>query len=159
MMKHNKWAYVGQSVLSLWVLLTFLGSLPYKFSKSEATQHIFWTIGDWIGWFLGAGIGKWFANFAWYIIGSLELVVSIVIMTAMYFTIRKNYDKASLFFWIGWLWAFALMSWAVFFHLASPLWINVQGDGWSLFRSAVSVAIIGAGFFAYNFKTLKAKFL
>ncbi len=40
------------------VLLIFIlaQTLPYKFSRSDETGHIFSTVGDWMGIYLGWGI-------------------------------------------------------------------------------------------------------
>lgn len=50
-------------VLSLWITKVFITSLFYKFSNAPETQHIFGTIGDWLGGFLGKGFGNLFSNY------------------------------------------------------------------------------------------------
>ena len=63
-----------------WMCYIFLGSLPYKFTNHPDTQHIFGTIGDWIGGFVGTGIGNLFSNFGAYAVGGFELLTSIVLL-------------------------------------------------------------------------------
>ena len=138
-----------QIFLIIWVLYIFLGSLPFKFSGHEHTQFIFETIGAWMSWFLGSGIWNAFWNYAAYVIGTFELIVSIILISGLYFTAKKNTKKASIAFASGWTWAMFLMIGAAFFHLATPLGIEVNGDGGSLFRAAVSIIFIG-GFLAVN---------
>jgi len=119
---------ISQILLSLWVLYIFLGSLPFKFTGHEHTQFIFGTIWDWMSGFLWQGIGSGFWNYAAYVIWSLELVFSIILVSALYFTAKKDSDKASLAFGIGWLGAMFLMTGAAFFHLFTPLGIEVNGE-------------------------------
>ena len=49
-------------VIVLWSSYIFLGSLPYKFTGHPDTQHIFSTIGNWLGGFLGDGLGGLFTS-------------------------------------------------------------------------------------------------
>ena len=67
-------------IIVLWSSFVFLSSLPYKFTGAPETQHIFGTIGAWLGGFLGSGIGGLFSNLGGYIIGSFELLTSIVLL-------------------------------------------------------------------------------
>ena len=68
-------------IITLWVAKVFLLSLPYKFTNHPDTQHIFNTIGQWMGDTISQGLGQFFASYAAYIIGSVELVVSAVSYT------------------------------------------------------------------------------
>ena len=52
----------------LWIARVFLTSIPYKFTQSPDTQHIFGTIGTWLGGFFGEGLGSAFAQFGPYVI-------------------------------------------------------------------------------------------
>lgn len=137
-------------VASLWIAKVFLLSLPYKFSGHEHTQFIFGTIGDWIGGFLWGTIWGLFGNYAAYIIGTGELIASILLLFSSFVIIanglgflkNKKPCKRGLFY--GWLISMMLMGGAVFFHTMTPLGIAVNGDGGSLFRAAVSILILGA---------------
>jgi len=136
-----------------WMCWIFLGSLPYKFSGHPDTQHIFGTIGDWIGTFLGTAIGELFRNFGAIAVGSFELITSLVLLLPAVLWIiarmkgtpfgstRRRWHIA------GGLMASAVMAGAVFFHLFSPLGIEVlhqgQSDGGSLFYAAASILVLG----------------
>lgn len=135
---------------SLWIMKVFLQSLPYKFSGHEHTQFIFGTIGDWISGILGNTIGQAFGNYAAYVIGTGELIISLVLLTAIVFMAMKK-DLAEKLFAFGWLGASMLMLGAVFFHLFTPLGIEVNGDGGSLFRAAVSILVLGSVMFKIYF--------
>ena len=141
---------IWEILASLWVIYIFLWSLPYKFSWHEHTQFIFSTIWEWIWTILWTGIGNAFSSYWAYVIGTWELIVSIILILAFYFITKSQYSRSSRAFAIGWLWAMFLMIWAVFFHIFSPLWIEVNDDGWSLFKAAVSIVFIWAFLAVYN---------
>jgi len=100
-------------------------------------------------WILGESIGSGFGNYWAYIIGTGELIVSLMLLTPIIFYIGKSLGflkkKATpeFLFGLGGLWASAMMAGAVFFHVGTPLGIEVNGDGGSLFRAAVSILILG----------------
>jgi len=137
-----------------WICFVFLGSVPGKFSGAPAAQHIFGTIGDWIGTFMGGSVGGLFSKFGAIGVGSFELLTSIVLLTPIVFWLtsvisRKPFDARIRRRWhrIGGLMASAVMAGAVFFHIVSPLGIavefNGQSDGGGLFRWAVSILVLG----------------
>lgn len=148
------WAIVA------WMCFIFLGSLPYKFSGHPDTQHIFSTIGGWLKGFLGDGIGDLFTNFGAYGVGSFELLTSIVLLLPIAIWLIRLIRKQAMgntrrkFHRIGGLLATMVMIGAVFFHLVSPLGIEVlhqgQSDGGSLFYSALSIVILGIVLFFIN---------
>ena len=148
----------------LWIAKTFLLSLPYKFSGHEVTQHIFTTIWDWISVTIHQGLGIGFGKYAGVVIGSLELVASIVLLIPAIIIIIKAFgglkNKAipNYLLGLGGLMSALLMSWAVFFHTMTPLGIEVHGDGGSLFKAAVSIMIMGFAFFGVYFHAIKTKF-
>ena len=143
-----------------WMSYIFLGSLPYKFTKHPDTQHIFGTIGDWIGGFAGQGIGNLFKNFGGYGVGGFELLTSIVLLLPIVLWVISRINGSYFgitrrrFHVIGGLMASAVMAGAVFFHLASPLGVEVlhngQSDGGSLFYAALSILILGLVLFGIN---------
>ena len=151
---------VASWMIVLWTCYIFLSSLPYKFTKHPDTQHIFGTIGDWLGTFLGNGIGKLFTDFGSYVIGSFELLTSIVLLLPALLWILSRINGSFFgvtrrrFHVIGGLMASAVMAGAVFFHLVSPLGVEVlhegQSDGGSLFYAAVSILVLGLVLFAIN---------
>ena len=147
-------------IIVAWMCYVFLGSLPYKFTNHPDTQHIFGTIGQWIGGFIGAGPGNLFTNYGAYVVGSFELVTSIVLLLPILLWIGSKATNSYFgitrrrFHVIGGLMASMVMAGAVFFHLFSPLGIEVlnngESDGGSLFYSAVSILVLGIVMFAIN---------
>lgn len=154
-------------IITLWILYVFLGSLPYKFTLHPDTQHIFGTIGQWLGGLLGDGIGNAFASFGSYLVGGFELLTALVLLTpAISWLLDRLQGQRTVrprAFWhaIGGLMATGVMIGAVFFHLFTPLGIEVlhdgQSDGGSLFKAAVSILILGLVLFALNFRGLFAR--
>jgi len=155
------WAIVA------WMCYVFLASLPYKFTGHPDTQHIFSTIGGWIGGFLGAGIGDLFTRFGAYVVGGFELLTSIVLLAPIALWLlgkargtRASPSRAELHS-IGGLMASAVMAGAVFFHLASPLGVVVlhqgESDGGSLFKAAASILVLGIVLFAINRRALAGR--
>ena len=148
------WPIVG------WMCYVFLGSLPYKFTGHPDTQHIFGTIGDWIGTFLGSGIGAAFREYGAYATGAFELLTSLVLLLPIpLWLIAKARgtrfgDTRRRWHVIGGLMASVVMAGAVFFHLFSPLGVEVlhegESDGGSLFFAAVSILVLGVVLAAIN---------
>ena len=143
-------------VIVLWILYVFLRSLPYKFSLHPDTQHIFGTVGAWLGGFLGDGVGNAFASFGSYVVGSVELLTSLILLVPAIAWILGRAIKRGRAFWhaIGGLMASSVMVGAVFFHLFTPLGIEVlhqgQSDNGSLFKAAVSILVLGIVLFVLN---------
>lgn len=100
-------------------------------------------------------------------IGAGELVVSFILLAPgmlwvlSKLNLAKPKDRAA-FHSIGGLGAAILMAGAVFFHLVSPLGVEVlhqgESDGGSLFRAAVSILVIGVVMFWINGRSLKNPF-
>lgn len=138
----KKLQQISSIAISLWIMYIFLGSLPYKLTNHPDTQVIFTTIWDWLGKYLWIRFGAYFWEYGPFIIWFLEFIISILLLTWLFFTANDKLKKANRFFWVWWFCAFILMSWAVFFHLFSWLGIEVNDDSWSLFYSAVSILIL-----------------
>ncbi len=147
-------------VIVAWMCFIFLGSLPYKFTNHPDTQHIFSTIGDWLGTFLGSGIGSLFTQFGAYAVGGFELITSLVLLIPALLWVKSRAggkpfgNTRRRWHQIGGLMASAVMAGAVFFHLVSPLGIEVlhqgESDGGSLFRAAASILVLGIVLFVMN---------
>ncbi len=148
-------------LVTLWTAKVFLGSLPYKFSDHPDTQHIFGTIGQWMEGVLGQSIGQWFATNGAVVVGSAELLVSILLLApAVLFVVGKLVNlpgwlsRAPLHM-LGGLAAAGVMAGAVFFHLFTPLGIEVlhegKSDHGSLFKAAASILVLGLIMAAANF--------
>ena len=147
-----------------WASKVFLSSLPYKFSNHPDTQHIFSTIGDWLGGLISPAIGELFTRFGAYVVGSFELLTSLILLLpALLWVIARVQHRPIVgvrarFHRIGGLLAGAVMAGAVFFHLFSPLGVVVlhdgQSDGGSLFYAALSILILGPMLFILNRKSI-----
>ena len=147
-------------VIVLWICKVFLFSLPYKFTNHPDTQHIFGTIGAWMSDVFGAGIGQSFSDYGAYVVGGFELITSLILLSpALFWLIGlvSNADRTGLRATIhqyGGLLASAVMAGAVFFHLFTPLGIEVlhegKSDGGSLFYAAVSILVLGIVLFVLN---------
>ncbi|MCP4522630.1 MAG: hypothetical protein GY828_00240 [Candidatus Gracilibacteria bacterium] len=157
----------GISVLiSLWIMNVFLMSLPYKFSGHPDTQHIFSTIGQWISETVHKGLGEGFSEYAAYVIGGGELIVSILLLIPVtvillkLFGFLKTKQVPKALFGIGGLGAALLMGGAIFFHTQTPLGVEVihngESDGGSLFKAAVSIFVLGITLFVSYFHSVKS---
>ena len=119
--------------LSIFIAFIFVQSLFFKFTDAPETQHIFGTLNQWgadalgvEGLFLAPGI------FNQYVVGSAELLASVLLILGL--VTRFKFLNP-----LGALVAFGVISGAVFFHLFTPLGIDVQGDGGALFGTAVGI--------------------
>lgn len=119
-------------LLIAYVIFVFIQSLFFKFAGSEETDIIFSTIAQWMN-DVGLGfIAPTFESIGGYVIGSAELVASVLLLIA---ATRR----------FGALLGLGIISGAIFFHLATPLGvvrqINAAGDtdGGVLFFMACGV--------------------
>lgn len=120
-------------VLSGFIAFVFIQSLFFKFTGSYETEHIFGTLGEWSGL-------EWFGTYGGYMVGGAELIASILLFTSLH-------GLAALM-------SVGIMSGAIFFHLFTPLGIqmpefNAAGeiigyDGGLLFGMACLVWLSGA---------------
>jgi hypothetical protein len=143
-----------------WICKVFLFSLPYKFSGHPDTQHIFGTIGLWMQDVLSQGLGSWFGQNGAYAVGTVELLVSLLLLSPLVFMLLKKLNVISqapareLMHGLGGLLATGVMTGAAFFHLITPLGIEVlhngKSDGGSLFYAAVSILVLGLVLAAIN---------
>lgn len=118
-------------VLAAYIVVVFVQSLFFKFSNSPETQHIFTTVGAWLGIDL-------FSKYGGYVIGAAELVASIMLIIPA--------TQA-----LGALLALGIISGAIFFHVFSPLGVvvanpatGVESDGGLLFYLACGVWVAAA---------------
>lgn len=147
-------------VIVLWTAKIFLSSLPYKFSAHPDTQHIFGTIGAWMQDVLGDSVGSWFINYGAYAVGSTELIASIILLSPVIFwglkksNMQINLPERRVMHGIGGLISAGIMSGAVFFHLFTPLGVEVlhegKSDHGSLFFAALSILVLGSVMFVLN---------
>lgn len=121
-----KWALSG------FIAFVFVQSLFFKFTGSYETDHIFGVLGEWSGL-------DWFGSYGGYMVGGAELIASILLFTSLH-------GLAALM-------SVGIMSGAIFFHLFTPLGIqmpefNAAGeiigyDGGLLFGMACLVWLSG----------------
>ena len=112
--------------------IVFLDSLRFKFSNAPETQTIFGKLDSWA---VSLGAGGLFAQtglFSQYVIGSAELFASALLLASLFPPLKRL--RA-----IGALFAAAVMTGAVSFHLFTPLGIDPNNDGGGLFFMAVVV--------------------
>mgnify|MGYP000080978322 FL=1 len=138
---------------AIWAAKVFLSSVPYKFSNHPDTQHIFGTIGGWMKGILGNGIGQSFVDYGAYAVGTVEIIASFVLLlpALLFVLVKLNVlsvaPPRNLLHCLGFLMAAGVMSGAVFFHLFTPLGIEVihegKSDNGSLFYAACSILIMG----------------
>src|SRR5215467_15586283 len=122
-------------VLSAYIAFVFVQSLFFKFTGSKESIYIFSTIRDWSGIGLFEPAGRW-------IIGLSELVASILL-----FMPRMRMFGAAL--------AIGIMTGAIFFHLFSPLGIEVFGDHGLLFTMACGVWVAGWAILAVHSEEIR----
>jgi hypothetical protein len=115
---------IATFVLSLYIAFVFVQSLFFKWTGSEESIFIFSTLRDW------SGIGL-FEPFGRYFIGFCELVASVLL-----FVRRTRIWGAGM--------ALVIISGAIFFHLFTPLGVEIKGDGGLLFALACGVWVSAA---------------
>ncbi|MBL8671727.1 MAG: DoxX family protein [Alphaproteobacteria bacterium] len=116
----------GPWALCAYVAFVFVQSLFYKFSGSAESIHIFSTLATWSGIGLFEPVGR-------FGVGTVELVASVLLFVP---AVR----------WLGALLGIGTMSGAIFFHLFTPLGVEIKGpgiepDGGLLFAMACGVWI------------------
>ncbi|MFT5837590.1 MAG: putative membrane protein YphA (DoxX/SURF4 family) [Flavobacteriales bacterium] len=134
----------------LYISIVFIQALRFKFTDSVETLHIFSTLNIWAldtfgveGLFLPPGI------FSAYVVGISEFIASIVMLIGL-FSSRKFLMP------IGALMSLGIISGAIFFHLFTPLGVNVLGDGGLLFTSACGIWLMSLAIIVMNKESLIA---
>ena len=132
------------TIMVLYISIVFIQALRFKFTDSVETLHIFSTLNIWAydtlnieGLFLPPGI------FNAYVVGSSEFFASIVMLIGL-FSSRKYLIT------IGALMSLGIISGAIFFHLFTPLGIDVLGDGGLLFSSACGIWLMSLAIIVMN---------
>jgi len=119
--------------LTVFIAAVFLDSLRFKFTNAPKTQIIFGDLDGWAATLGAPGLFSQTGLFSQYVIGGAELVASIVLIATM-LSRRFRFLQP-----LGALLAIAIMSGAISFHLFTPLGVNVDNDGGSLFYTACGV--------------------
>jgi len=124
-------------LLSIYIIVVFVQSLFFKFTDSPETQYIFRTLDAW-----GASLGfpGLFAHkgiFSQYVVGTAELIASALLCFGLL-------SGKPLIRVLGAALSVAVISGAIFFHLFTPLGVQVLNadgtkDGGELFSLACGV--------------------
>jgi uncharacterized membrane protein YphA (DoxX/SURF4 family) len=137
--KISKFALIA---LTLYIAIIFIQSLFFKFSNSPETQYIFGTLNAW-GASLGfAGLFAPSGIFSQYVVGSTELVASLLLLAGLFMGWPLIHSAGALL-------SLGVISGAIFFHLFTPLGVAVRNtdgssDGGELFALACGVWICAA---------------
>ena len=142
------------SALSVYIAFVFIQSLFFKFTDSPETHYIFGTLDTWAAGLGFAGLFAPNGPFNQYVVGSAELVASVLLLAGLT-TGRVLLQGA------GALLALSVISGAIFFHLFTPLGVQVVNtdgslDGGQLFALACGVWIASAGILALRRSALLA---
>ncbi len=125
----NRGIHIG---LPLFICAIFLDSLRYKFTDAPETQVIFGRLDAWAASWGAAGLFDHTGLFSQYVIGSAELVASLLFLIGFIPSFRRLQALASAL-------GLAIMTGAVNFHLFTPLGIDPNQDGGGLFVAACLV--------------------
>jgi uncharacterized membrane protein YphA (DoxX/SURF4 family) len=115
--------------MALFMSAIFLDSLRYKFTDHPKTQEIFGRLDGWAGSVHLAGLFSHTGLFSQYVIGSIELLASTLLIVGLH--PRFKHLQAG-----GALAGLLVMTGAVSFHLFTPLGIDPNNDGGGLFAAA-----------------------
>jgi hypothetical protein len=125
----GKWVPVG---LTLFASAIFLDSLRFKFTDHVNTQEIFGALDAWAGSLGAPGLFGHAGLFSQYVIGSAELVASVLLLVGLTSRFRPLGVVGSL---VG----LAVMTGAISFHLFTPLGVDPNHNGGGLFMAACGV--------------------
>jgi hypothetical protein len=128
--------------LTVFIAFVFIQSLFFKFTDSPETQYIFGTLNSWAG---GLGFPGLFAPhgiFSQYVVGTAELIASCTLLAGAA-TKKPVLQGAAALLSLG------VISGAIFFHLFTPLGVQVRNadgtlDGGELFALACGVWLSSA---------------
>ncbi|MBX3605205.1 MAG: hypothetical protein KF788_08035 [Piscinibacter sp.] len=130
------------AALALYISFVFVQSLFFKFTDSPETQYIFGTLDAW-GTSLGfPGLFAPTGPFSQYVVGSAELVASALLLGGLFL-------GRPLLSALGAALSIGVISGAIFFHLFTPLGVQVRNtdgtlDGGQLFALACGVWVAAA---------------
>jgi hypothetical protein len=133
------------AAMIIYISIVFIQALRFKFTGSIDTLHIFSTLNIWA--YDSFGIEGLFLP-----PGTAEFIASIFMLVGLFST-RK------FFIPIGALMSFGIISGAIFFHLFTPLGVDVLGDGGLLFTSACGIWLMSVALITMNKHYLVALFL
>ncbi len=123
-------------IMAIFMAVIFLDSLRFKFTDHPNTQEIFARLDGWAATFGAGGLFGHTGLFSQYVIGSAELLASVLLLFGLLPAFRHWQGLGAL---IG----TAIMAGAVSFHLFTPLGIDPNKDGGGLFIAAVVNLLFG----------------
>jgi len=118
--------------LPLFIAAIFLDSLRYKFTDAPETREIFGRLDAWAASLGAAGLFDHTGLFSQYVIGSAELVASLMLLLGFLPAMSRLQVLGSTL-------GIAIMTGAISFHLFTPLGIDPNSDGGGLFVAACLV--------------------
>jgi len=129
-------------VLTLYIAVVFIQSLFFKFTDSPETQHIFGTLDAWSASWGFPGLFAPTGLFSQYVVGSVELLASVLLLTGLLLGLPLLHAAGALL-------SLGVISGAIFFHLFTPLGVQVRNtdgsfDGGELFALACGVWLAAA---------------
>ena len=129
-------------VLTLYIAIVFIQSLFFKFTDSPETQHIFGLLNAWAASWGPAGLFAPSGIFSQYVVGSAELLASLLLLAGLLPGLRLLQVAGALL-------SLGVISGAIFFHLFTPLGVQVRNadgslDGGELFALACGVWLASA---------------
>ncbi len=104
------------AILSVFIAFVFVQSLPFKFSNSLETKHIFSELATWSGF-------HWVGDYGGYIVGIVELVASLMLLVPVIGGFIRKKRFLPLLHVLGAVVALGTMTGAIYFHLFTPLGI------------------------------------
>ncbi len=124
-------------ILTMYISIIFIQSLFFKYTDSPETQYIFGTLNEWAGTYGFIGIFSTKGIFSQYIVATSELIASIFLLVGYFF-------KKIVIHTMGAIMSLGVISGAIFFHLFTPLGIEVLNadgskDGGELFYLSCGV--------------------
>ena len=137
--------------LAAWTIHVLAGTSTYRLTLHPRAEHVFGTVGTWLGELLGSGVGQAFGGYAAYLFGSVELAALVVLAVPAFawlvHRLRGGEPMWPRAWWhrLGGAMAAIVTAGAVCLHLLTPLGIAIvregESDGGSLFYATASVLV------------------
>jgi hypothetical protein len=129
-------------LLTVFIAFVFIQSLFFKFTDSPETQYIFGTLDSWAGSLGFPGLFARHGIFSQYVVGTAELIASCTLLAGAIAKKPALQCAAALL-------SLGVISGAIFFHLFTPLGVQVRNadgtlDGGELFALACGVWVSAA---------------
>jgi hypothetical protein len=128
--------------LTVFIAFVFIQSLFFKFTDSPETQYIFGNLDSWAGTLGFPGLFAPHGIFSQYVVGTAELIASCTLLAGAVAKKPVLQGAAALL-------SLGVISGAIFFHLFTPLGVQVRNadgslDGGELFALACGVWLSSA---------------